>query len=420
MTETAAAQKRKILRAMLMVAFYWFSLYVYTPYQATYLKDLGAGQTMIGLIAGAYGLAQIILRPPLGIIADLKGGTFSFMLAGVAIPAAASIVRLIAPAAGGFLTANLISGCGAAMWICFMVYFADLFGKDGMQQATALIMGANGCGQLLGYLLSTLTYRHFGMAFLCQTSILASLLATGLALTLRPERRPRPVAVNLAGGSREEPPATAPTTTAADRRPSLKDLLKVVSNKRLLVFSIFGVMQTGIALATVTNIDTQRIRELGAGQGQVGAMTVVFMAFQMIFSMWSASPGFRRFGSRLWLPASLAAAGLYCLLSPLATAPLHLFLVQVFSGFYAGVITSYALSEATAEIPQDMRTTAVGIYQCAVAVGIALLPFLSGLLADISGSLLTPYYVFAAVSLLSAALAVWATRTSRLSSSVQA
>ena len=69
----STVRRSAITRIMLMVALYWFSMYVYVPYTATYLKSLAVSQGLIGLVAGAYGFAQILLRPPLGVTADLKG-----------------------------------------------------------------------------------------------------------------------------------------------------------------------------------------------------------------------------------------------------------------------------------------------------------------------------------------------------------
>lgn len=422
----STVRRSAITRIMLMVALYWFSMYVYVPYTATYLKSLAVSQGLIGLVAGAYGFAQILLRPPLGVTADLKGSPRTFILIGVIIPAAASLIRLLLPTGAGFLAANILSGTGAAMWICFMTYFAGLFGKDGMQQATALIMGANNLGQLIGFTVSTLLYARFGMPVLCAFSIAAAVLATILAVSLgrRPQTAPpagEPTAVEP-GTDRFETdrPGTAGHAgagTAAHPAPQplrLNDLMRVFRNRRLLFFSVFGLMQTGIVLATVTNFDTQRIRTFGGSDTMVGLMTITFMVIQMLSAMLSSAGFFRRLGARVWIPAAMLSIMLYCFLSPAATAVWQIYALQILSGFFAGVITSFAVAEGTKEIPARMRTTAMGIYQCAVAIGIALLPMITGRMADTSGSFQSAYILLGSLSAICLLLGIWGTRTAQL------
>ncbi|HHX36664.1 MAG TPA: MFS transporter, partial [Clostridiaceae bacterium] len=141
--QVLAANRSLIIRAMIMVSMFSFSMYVYIPYTATFMRSLSVSQSMIGLIAGAYGISQIIFRLPLGVVADIKGTPLLFIIIGVIFPSIASLVRIISPTANGFLLGNVLSGTGATMWIVFIVFFAQFFGKGAMQQAMALIMGAN-------------------------------------------------------------------------------------------------------------------------------------------------------------------------------------------------------------------------------------------------------------------------------------
>ena len=66
-----------------ITVLFWFALYVYVPYQTPYLTLLGVASSFIGIILGAYGFSQMIIRIPLGIGADRKGRClFSFLLGG--------------------------------------------------------------------------------------------------------------------------------------------------------------------------------------------------------------------------------------------------------------------------------------------------------------------------------------------------
>ena len=51
-------------------AFFWMTVYTYVPIFPAYIKNTGATATMIGLITGSYGVVQMLLRLPLGILSD--------------------------------------------------------------------------------------------------------------------------------------------------------------------------------------------------------------------------------------------------------------------------------------------------------------------------------------------------------------
>lgn len=53
-----------------IVFCFWFSTYIYVPVFGVYLDFLNFGYYEIGLVMGSYGIMQIALRLPLGIIAE--------------------------------------------------------------------------------------------------------------------------------------------------------------------------------------------------------------------------------------------------------------------------------------------------------------------------------------------------------------
>ena len=63
-------QEQKIL--LIIVALFWFAQYVYIPYQTPYLAAISVSTSFIGVIVGSYGISQLALRLPVGILADLR------------------------------------------------------------------------------------------------------------------------------------------------------------------------------------------------------------------------------------------------------------------------------------------------------------------------------------------------------------
>ena len=420
--KTSTTGKRSLIyRAMLMVALYWCSLYIYVPHTAIFLKDLSVGQGMIGLVAGAYGIGQIILRPPLGMIVDIKGRTKISLLIGVMTPAVASLIRILNPSGGGFFVANIVSSVGAAMWIVFIIFFAQFLGKGAIQQATALLMGANAFGRLIGFGCSTLFYHRFGMSFLCWLSVIAAAGATALALSFVLNKYSGKDASveevkGFSNGERSGGNLHSMSSQAELRPVKLKprDFIPLFTNKRLLFFSFLSIMQAGVVNATVNNFDTQRVNEMSHNSNLVGLLTVFFIIIQMTASMVSSTYRFRRHGAKVWLPVCLAAISIYCFISPSLNSVAGLFLLQILSGFFAGAITSFSVQEGTKEIPEYMHTTAMGVIQSLIAVGLTLIPMLGGWIADRTGRFGPAYYAIGGVAVIFLILSIWGTRTEKL------
>ena len=64
-------------RALLctVTALFWFAQYVYVPFLTPYLLSLSITATVTGVIVGAYGVTQMLLRIPLGLALDIRRAT---------------------------------------------------------------------------------------------------------------------------------------------------------------------------------------------------------------------------------------------------------------------------------------------------------------------------------------------------------
>ena len=65
------------------VFLFWFSVYTYPSFLTTYATNtLGATKVLAGMIVGSYGLTQMILRIPLGIVSDILKKRKLFVMIG--------------------------------------------------------------------------------------------------------------------------------------------------------------------------------------------------------------------------------------------------------------------------------------------------------------------------------------------------
>lgn len=133
--------------------------------------------SFIGIIIGSYGISQMVLRLPVGLLADYRNKYKMNMLIGALSSGCASLFRIIFNNGIGFLIGNLFSGLASAMCISFMVLYMCFYPKDQQTKATSSIIVANNLGMLLGFITSTLLYEKIGMQMICLLSVISGIVS---------------------------------------------------------------------------------------------------------------------------------------------------------------------------------------------------------------------------------------------------
>ncbi|MFR9146172.1 MAG: MFS transporter [Mediterraneibacter sp.] len=357
-----------------IVALFWFAQYVYIPYQTTYLTAAGAAGNVVGIVVGAYGISQLVLRLPAGVCADRLGRHKPFIMTGAAAAGAASLFRVFLCDERGFMAGNLLSGLASAMWISFMVFYTGKFGKEDQQRATSRIVLFNNLGMLLGFIASTLCYSRIGMRNLCLFSVAAGAAAFCLALLLKEEKRN----VSQSG-------ATVP------------QLLQVCRGRRILVFSLIALIQQGIQLTTAMSFTSQILKDCGASDSLVGISSIIYMVSAVCFSAMASSKLCEKHGPKFWIPAVLAVLAVYCILVPASGSIPVILALQVLPGMATGILFSYATSEAMKGVPEEKRSTAMGFFQAVYAIGMTAFPMFTGSIVS-AGGMEAGYLVLAGIA----------------------
>ena len=132
--------------------------------------------SFIGIIIGSYGISQMVLRLPVGLLANYRNKHKMIMLIGALSSGCA------------FLIGNLFSGLASAMWISFMVLYMNFYPKDQQTKATSSIIVANNLGMLLGFITSTLLYEKIGMQMICLLSVISGIISA-LFISLLPKEK---------------------------------------------------------------------------------------------------------------------------------------------------------------------------------------------------------------------------------------
>jgi predicted MFS family arabinose efflux permease len=339
-----------------VTAFFWASLFLYAPVLPGYAARRGASLTMVGMVVGAYGVTQLALRLPIGIAADRWNARRAFVAGGLLASAAGALCLALAPSPAFLVLGRALAGAAAACWVVLVVVaIAALPGyrlSEAMSAVTVAGTVAEAAAVLAGGILADLA------GWTAPFYAAAALAVLGLAPATR-----------LAGGGGGREPATWPRIARAASRPHL---LLVASVTTLVTFAAYVTTYTFVPVVA---------RDLGARQADIGLLTMLAQGGFAAGSLAAGRASRHVAGPRLLMVgAALVAAS--AAVTPWLRALVALDAAQLLGGLGRGLVNPVAATLAIAGVPDEERTTAMGVYQATWAGGIVLGPPLAGWLAD--------------------------------------
>lgn len=365
-----------------ITVLFWFALYVYVPYQTPYLTLLGVASSFIGIILGAYGFSQMIIRIPLGIGADRKGRHKPFIILGN-LCAAASVLRFCWPGAASFLLANLISGMAASTWISSTVLYPTYYPKEQLKKAMGTLLAMNNFGTLMGFLAGMIATQFFKTEILFLLSAGAGSLSAILSLLVW-----------------EGPQKQARTL------PPLSGHFRVFKRKRLLLFSVGMALLQAVNMSTAMSFTSEYGRQIGADSLQIGLLSALYMGASVLSSFYTGTRHAALLGERKLVPIFFLIYAVCCGSIPLIRQVPLLCLAQILGGFSFASLLSLFMSGAVEGVPQEKRSTAMGFFQAVYGIGMTFGPTLMGVMVQSAG-MQAAYWAMAALCAVDGIAVCW-------------
>jgi MFS family permease len=337
----------------IVTALFWFSLYAYVPHVAPYGAYLGANLRLVGLIAGAYGFTQMVLRFPLGVFSDKIGRRKVFVIKGMGFAAAAGLVVYVFPNEYALLATRALGGVAASAWVTFTVLGAAYYPPEKTAKVMGTLSAYNAVGRMLALLIGGLFAYFFGpgSAFLLG----GAAGAFGFLLSL---------------GIKEKPPNIEPPTTA--------QLLSVAKNRQLISASVLGIFCMFISFATTFGFIPLAAYILEANSFQLGMLGVVSTVPGIFMAPLAGTVMPKKLGACATLVIGFLVAAAGSVLIPFANTLPHLFAVQIIGSIGQAILGTLLLGLCIHDIPAPRRATAMGFYQAVYGIGMFLGPFAMG------------------------------------------
>jgi predicted MFS family arabinose efflux permease len=371
------------------IVCFWVSLYLYVPILPLHAEALGASLAMVGAIVASYAIAQLLLRIPIGVGADLLGRRRPFALVSLALSGVAAVWLALADDPWSLFWARSLTGLAAAGWVAISVLYASYYSPSRATAATSALMAANTGGILIATPIGALVAELWGVR--ATFALAAAVAAVGMALL-----------------------AAAPEPPMERARYSVATFGRVVRRAELWQISLVAVALIFVTFATTFGFLPLLSEEAGASTVEVGWVATVAVG--------AALPGVLatpRLVDRLGVRGTLLVASVLSALAlaamPAADSWELVALLQLPAGVGRGVLTTVLLSLALRVAPPAEQATAMGVYQAIYAVGMFAGPAVSGPVAEAWG-IAAVFYLSAAVTLGGLALAYLWPRAFRASS----
>jgi len=373
-------------RFFIVVGIFWFAQYIYVPFFSPYLVLLGVSASLVGIIAGSYGVTQMILRIPVSVAGSLRGNHKFIIGAGLAFVALSCVLPLLSGSWIVYLLMRMFSGVASATWVSYSAFLLETAG-DRAGSRMGYLFSANAIGIVVSQVIGTVLYGQLGgtagMHAIFLVTVFTSLGGLCLLLTTRFH------------ASKEDAPRPAFSRSG---------FLAVLRNRHLwLCSSLLSVLFWIIFSSSYSFTAVYAQETLCAGALHLGLLSIVL---QVVTAAVSLAIG-RRKGTgheKQIIVLGFVLTAIYCALTPFSEL-MPLICLQALGGTGYTLANVYLFANAGRELAASQQLLAMGLLQTVYSVGMTAGPAVSGFVLERSGGNYPLFFLILAA--IAAVAAVW-------------
>ena len=358
---------------------YWGALYVYAPILSVYAVSLGASFTTVGVIVGAYGFVQMLLRIPVGVWSDHLGWRLPFLYAGHFFNLLGCLGLAFAPNAACLVLARGVFGISAATWVGFTVLYASYFPPNETPKAMGVVSAINGISLTIFIGLGGQIAEIRGMKSTFYVGAFLAILGIVFTAPVKERRITR-------------------------RSPSIRQIRSVMTHPTVITTALISALNQYVIWATTFGFIPLYADGLGASKSALGIIGVIALLPYTLASLVNHRVA-SRLGENRTVFAGILVMAAMAFVVPLVTNLAVLAITQAISGIGRGMTYPLLMGLSIRHIPEQDRATAMGVFQATYAIGMFLGPMTCGALADVFG-LTGAFIVSGAISLVAAYIAL--------------
>ncbi|MDR1801725.1 MAG: MFS transporter [Lachnospiraceae bacterium] len=347
--------KQQLIYLILMICV-WFAEYSYTPYLVPYLKDLNSSYTVIGFVLASYGLFQMILRIPIGLLADRAGRMKAFLIIEMATLVVASFFLAFARNPIMILLGRTLTGVSSSFWICFIALYQGNYEAEKKVRGASTITAITSLGKMLGVLAALILFTYVSIRSIFLASFLATIPAFIAVFWLK-------------------------ETKVTHGQFAFRDVFALLRNKMLIRCSFIIMLDQMVVFSTVYSYSSDLI-EKQAGEAFIGPASFLLLFGMGVFPLLSTFVLSKYISNRKLLFIYFSAFISYILILPNVKSGLLILLLSFIAGAASASLFGILMGLASSTVDKKHRTLAVGIFQTAVAIGMTAGPPIFSLIME--------------------------------------
>ncbi|MDI3410585.1 MFS transporter [Bacillus sonorensis] len=325
---------------------FWFATYIYVPVFGLYLDSIGFSYSAIGIVLGSYGVTQILLRFPFGILSDvLSPLRKQLLISGFAMSLLSCFIFLLFDSFIMVITARLLAeydcgDVGDGNRIILAVFHKRPIVKSDGHPAVF-----NGSPQFISMAVSGYLVHLFGWMFPFWIGVAVSCIGLVLSFYIK-DNGPRHTAKGM---------ALSDYVKQTVRLPDLKAITTLSFLAHAVLFmTVFGF--TPIYAETV-----------GIDEKQLLWVMCAFFVPQTLASVWCIFYKVKAADALIWISYVITAVFL-CLL-PFAESLFAVCLIHTVTGLTLGFIFPLLVSKVVQLGTPQLKMSVMGFYQSFYALG---------------------------------------------------
>ncbi|PSA95269.1 MFS transporter [Bacillus atrophaeus] len=348
-----------------MVFCFWFAGYIYVPVFGLYLEDKSFSYGAIGIILGGYGVTQILLRFPLGLLADfLFSLRKQLLITGFLFSLISSLLFLYFDSFIMVLTARLFAGITASMWVMATIIYAQYFNHDNASKAMGIMQFFTVMPQFISIVFCGFAAAHLGRHVPFWMALAASVAGLIICCFIK------------------DPSSSPGTRETISISQSIKETLVLPKLKTLTTLSLTAHAILFMTVFGFTPIYTNRL-----GMNDIELLWVMSSFFlpHAAATLSLAVFHFTKHNIRRTLITCFAVTGICLCCIPLSASILSICFTHAVIGLALGFVFPLLLGQAVDISSARLKMSVMGFYQSFYALGIFIGPMLAGKIAQTFG-----------------------------------
>lgn len=350
------------LNFMAMVFCFWLAIYIYAPVFGVYLEQVGFSYSAIGVILGSYGITQVLLRLPLGILSDyLQNIRKHLLVSGFLMALASNLIFVFFDSFIMVLIARLLVGMTASAWVMATVLYSYYFSAGHSAKAMGTMQFITVGTQFFGMAISGYLVYLAGWSLPFWVGAGASVAGIFFAMKIKDLQ------------------AEKVETVHVNMKLHMKELSGIPN---LFMLTFLSLIAHAVLFITIFGFTPIAASSLGVPEEEffwlVAAFFIPHIAASLLFIFYKFSDRF----NELMLRIGFLTTAVCLVLLPLADSLVTFSLYHMGIGLALGFVFPILLSEVVKISPSHLKMSAMGFFQSFYALGILLGPFVAGIVAE--------------------------------------